>query len=410
MKQRVIIIGQGYTGRLSIARSVAELGCEITIVALVTHYEYIQNKKKKPLDAYSKYVSELLFCENYNEKMLVDLLLDKCIIPGQKSIVFPDNDFSAAAVDNNREKLKDYFLCPHIHEQAGMVEQWMDKTRQKALAKTMDLSVVDGITLNVRDKSYVIPDNLKYPCFVKPLRSIVGGKSGLKRCNDLNDLRNHINEILDKIHDNKNRGITNVHFLIEEYKTIYREFAALGFSDGEQVIIPGILEILQIGHGSHFGVAVQGRIFPIDSYEELVEKFKRFVHAIGFVGIFDIDFFESDDRIYFCELNLRFGGSGYAYTKMGVNLPAMMIKSFLGEDFSEMKRTIDKDRKYFNERMAIDDWYSGYLTTKEFMKIRSDSVIKFMADAEDPAPQKALEKEFRIKQIKKKIKQWIGRK
>ena len=34
MKHKVVIIGQGYTGRLSIVRSVACLECDITLIVL----------------------------------------------------------------------------------------------------------------------------------------------------------------------------------------------------------------------------------------------------------------------------------------------------------------------------------------------------------------------------------------
>ena len=57
MAQKVVIIGQGYTGRLSIVRSVAEMDCEITLIALLSPSEYIKKRRKKPLDAYSKYVN-----------------------------------------------------------------------------------------------------------------------------------------------------------------------------------------------------------------------------------------------------------------------------------------------------------------------------------------------------------------
>ena len=111
--------------------------------------------------------------------------------------------------------------------------------------------------------------------------------------------------------------------------------------------------------------------------------------------------------MYFCELNLRFGGSGFAFTKMGVNLPVMMMKSFLREGLDGMQKAITGKAIYFNERMAIDDWYFGYLTTEEFLKIRAESDIRFVDNADDPMPQKVLEKEFMSKRIKKTIKGWI---
>ena len=404
MKQKVVIIGQGYTGRLSIVRSVAAWDCEITLIVLLPSALFEKKRRDRPIDSYSKYVSRTFYSENYNEKMLVEILLKQCADDRQKTFIFPDNDFSAAAVDDNRNVLKDFFYCPHVKDTQGEVGRWMDKVRQKSLAREVGLNVANSELLVVKNRKFQIPSNIKYPCFVKPLISIVGGKSGLKKCNDESDLRNHINVFLDS------HRFDDVDFLVEDYIKIEREYATLGFSDGNEVVIPGLLELLQIGHESHFGVALFGRIFPSDGYEDIVNKFKSFVKEMGFVGVFDIDFFESKGIMYFCEMNLRFGGSGYAYTKQGVNLPIMLMKSTLGESIEGMKKTITQEASYFNERMAMDDWYSGYITEKEYFQLKSKANICFVENIEDPMPQRYLEKEFKVKKIKKTIKGWIGKK
>ena len=407
MKHKIIIIGQGYTGRLSIVRSVADLECDITLIVLLSKSQYESRKGKiKPIDAYSKYVNRFFFSENYNEEMLVEILLKYCVDKEQKTIIFPDNDFSAAAIDNHYDELKSFFYCPNIRSIQGSVEEWMNKVRQKTLAGQIGLNTVHAKVINVRNQYYQLPEDIHYPCFVKPLTSILGGKYGLKKCDNLIQLREHITNFM----ANHPRQIYDIDFLIEDYKKIDREYATLGFSDGHKVVIPGLLELLKIGHGSHFGVALQGKVFPVTGYEDLIEMFKELVKKIGFVGIFDIDYFESEGKLYFCELNLRFGGSGYAVTKMGVNLPVMMIKSFLQESIEGMKQTITGESTFFNERMAIDDWYGGHLSTKEFNKIRKESDIKFIEDETDPAPQKVLNKEFRAKRVKKTIKRWIRKK
>ena len=114
--------------------------------------------------------------------------------------------------------------------------------------------------------------------------------------------------------------------------------------------------------------------------------------------------------MYFGEFNWRFGGSGYVYTKSGVNLPAMMVKSFLGQSVADMNKSVNHCATYFNERMALDDWYSGYMTTADYHKLEKTSDIKFVEDEIDIFPQKKLNSEFRIKLIKRTIKNLIGRK
>ncbi len=402
MDNRIIIIGQGYTGRLSIVRSVAALGSEITLIALMPKYEFCAKKRIKPVDAYSKYVSRMFYAVNYDEAMLMDILLNKCADPLHKAFVFPDNDFSAAAIDNNRDSLKEFYFLPSIQERQGAVEFWMDKVRQKMLAERVGLKVADYATIEVKDRAFEIPDSINYPCFAKPMLSISGGKSGLRKCDSKEELRHHIEMV------SSNRP--NVRILVEEYIRIDKEYATLGFSDGEEVVIPGVLELLHIAHGNHYGVCMQGKAYSIDGYEDTIAKFKAIVKEIGFVGIFDFDFFESDRMLYFCELNLRFGGSGYVFTKLGVNLPIMMIKYFSGESIDGMKTSIDSSATFFNERMAIDDWYAGYISRKELLTFRASSDVLFVKDEKDPGPARALGRQLCLMMIKKTIKSWLRKK
>ena len=395
MKNKVVIIGQGFTGRLSIVRSVAEMGCDITLIVLTNRNKTNGDLKQvKPIDAYSKYVNRTLYCEAYNKEMLIDLLLTKCVDPDQKVFIFPDNDFSAAAIDLSLNVLKDHFYCPNINWEQGAVLDWMDKVRQKQLAQDIGLNVAKSSIIEMNDGKYVIPENIEYPCFVKPLMSLIGAKLGLKKCNNRNELENHLTQL-----PTLNKRYRNIKLLVEDFKKIDKEFAVLGFSDGHEVVIPGIIEIIHLAHGTHLGVAVQGKVYPVED-DDLIEKFRKIINKIGFAGIFDIDYYESAGRIYFGEINLRFGGSGYAYTKTGVNLPVMMMKSFLGESIEGMNMSVTRSSVFFNERMAMDDWLHGYISKKDFNIIRKESDIHFVNDNNDTAPQRAFEKEIKKQKLR----------
>ena len=404
MNKKVVIIGQGFTGRLSIVRSVAEIGCDITLIVL-THRNKTNGGliEDKPIDSYSKYVNRTLYCETYNKEMLINLLLTQCVDPNQKTFIFPDNDFSAAAIDQSLDVLKDHFYCPNINWKQGAVVEWMNKERQKQLAQEVGLNVPNSLVIEIKDGKYVIPDAIEYPCFAKPLVSLVGAKLGLKKCNNRNELEKHLTQL-----PTLNERYRNIKLLVEDFKKINREFALLGFSDGQEVVIPGIIEILQLAHGTHFGVAVQGKVYPAED-NVLIAKFSELIKKIGFVGVFDIDFYESEGLIYFAEINMRFGGSGYAYTKTGVNLPVMMIKSFLGENIDDLNKKIVQSATFFNERMAFDDWYNGYMSTKAFLHLKKTSQINFIDDENDTQPQKVFMRDFRKKFLKRTVKQLIGR-
>ena len=402
MKQKVVVIGHGYTSRLGVIRALGKSGYEV-IVVVMTSYKHDGKtlNTKKPIDCYSKYVNQVYYCFS-NKEQLVKLLIEKCSDSRQKVVLIPDSDFSAATVDLYQDQLKEFFLFPHINHEKGAIVSWMNKLHQKEVAYSLGIHVAKAWTMEVDNGSYEIPKGISYPCFPKPMATIMGGKSGLKKCQNEMDLRMVINSLI-----SRNKTIS---VLVEEFKDIETEYALLGLSDGNNVYIPGIIETTSLANGGHFGVAKQGIIKPIDGFEETIEMYKKFVLSTGFVGIFDIDFFRSDGEMYFCEMNFRYGGSGYAYTAMGVNLPEMLVKSLLEYSFDDMPKLIRGSASFVNERMCLDDWYRGFCTTKEYCRIIKDSDISFVDDKEDSKPQKVFVKLFCQLFLKRCIKKCIGKK
>ena len=403
MCAKVVIIGHGYTSRLGIIRSLAELKCDITVVAMVFNGAFgrlIRGEGGKPIDCCSKYVDRVLYCNVKDEEGLVKLLLDKCVDPDQKVILIPDSDFSAAVIDKNSNRLKDHFVFPHIKNGAGTIRKWMDKTEQKDLARSLGMNVADGCVVSVNNGAYVFPKDVKYPCFTKALATVSGGKQFLKRCDDEKMLQNVLDTVAQKY---------NTEVLIEDYKEIDKEYAVVGFSDGENVVIPGIICFIA-NSSSHYGIAREGMIMPIDGFESFIEKLETYVKTVGFIGLFDIDFYESEGKLFFSELNLRFGGSGYAYTKMGVNLPAMMINYFNGDSYLDMHRRIEGTATYINERMCLDDYVTGYLTLSECKRIVRTEGIRFIYDEKDPGPQRKFNRYLgfqRVNRLRRKLRKLL---
>lgn len=406
MKQKVVVIGHSYSSRLGIIRSVAQIGSEITVIVMTGFKRDGKTiNDKKPIDCYSKYVSHVYYCLRTDKERLIQILLNHCTDSHQKVVLIPDSDDTVVAIDNHQEQLKEFFLFPHILHQSGKIEYWMDKTHQKELAKEVGLNVADlQQVIEIKDGQYTIPSNLNYPCFSKPLSTINGGKGGMKRCNNEGELADALDDIIIQY------KIRDVKVLIEDYKEIEQEYALLGFSNGKEVDIPAILSFLSVSKYNN-GIARQGVVMPIDGFEELVDKFRQYVLSIGFVGVFDIDFYKSNDVFHFCEINLRFGGSGYAVTKMGVNLPAMMVKYLTGEPIEDMNKPILGTAIYANDRMCMDDWYHGHISKKEYHRIIECSDICFVADENDSLPEKAYQREYRIMALKKCVKdglKWLN--
>lgn len=383
MKTQVVIIGSGFSSRLCLARSLGQLGYEVSLIV-------VEQIHSKPIDCYSKYVAHYYYTESYdNEDVIIKILLENCKNEKQKTILIPINDLSASVIDKNLNLLEPYFLFPHIHHQQGAITAWMNKEKQKQLAREVGLTVANSIDVKINNRTYVMPENVNYPCFTKTREYTPGYKYTLRRCD--NDEQLH--EFLDDL----SQRHENLTLMIEDFKNIEKEYAVVGFSDGNEVVIPGVIEIAAMAKGIDNGVALQGKVVPRSSYERLLGKMEAFVRKIGFVGMFDIDFYSSEGLYYFGELNLRIGGSGFAVIYSGVNLPEMLIRSLQGKSIDDMKKVITSQSNYINERVCMENWYAGFMTLREFLSILKSRGISAVNCKHDRHPELI----FWLKNIKK---------
>lgn len=395
MQKKVVVIGHGYTSRLAIIRSAGMAGYDVDVVVI---YYGKKARVKKPLDCYSKYVNTVLYSPAGNESALVDLLVQNYLNVENKPILIPESDFSVKVVDLNFNRLKDYFLIPNIDNRQGAVVEWMDKQKQKQRATELGLNVASCSIISIRNGSYEIPYDIHYPCFPKP---VDGGKSALGRCDDVFALRNSLDCMA---------AVRDMDVMVEEFLNIDKEYAILGFSDGMSVVIPAVVYIEKMANGSHFGVAKNGKVLPVKGFELVLEQFKSLIKSIGFVGLFDIDFLECQGKFYFDEINLRFGGSGYAVTKAGANLPAMMADYFTIGNYKRQEYDIQNSVTFVNERTCLDDWYGGFVTYKEFQNELSMKCIHFVQDDTDVQPYRAFKKYLLMGIFKKCVKTIVKKK
>jgi hypothetical protein len=134
---------------------------------------------------------------------------------------------------------------------------------------------------------------------------------------------------------------------------------------------------------------------------------------MGFVGIFDIDFLESNGVFYFDEMNLRIGGSGTAILNAGVNLPIMFVKAMCGEGTDDMTQAVTHAATFVNEKMVLDDFAEGKMSFREYEKLLTSPDILFIKDDTDVAPYNEFEKQvkkqlYNYKRIVKRVLHVLG--
>lgn len=398
--KKAVVIGVTYSTRLNLARSLSRVGFDVTLIYF-SPLAPGEPDPNPPFDTYSNCVSRCYHVRKL-ESDLIPLLMDKCADPSGKVLLLPACDYSIAIVDANQNVLRGSFLFPHINHIQGELTAMMDKTVQKALAREVGLNVVDATEVIVSEGKYDIPDAVKYPCFPKPASSFKGGKGGLVKCDDSNALAAAIDDIVAK-------GGTDLVVLVEDFVDIETEYALVGFSDGQNVIIPALLQLLVVSK-AYNGIALKGKVVPTTGYETLLEGFKDFMRKTGFIGVFDIDFYRSGDRFYFGEMNLRFGGSGDAVTRIGVDLPAMYARYMTeGRSTGVYEFTpVTSTAIYVNDKICFDDLRIRAVTFRQNNRFFREADIRFMPDKKDSEPFRRYHKAYMEFALKLEVKKIVG--
>jgi len=394
MERRLaVVMGRNYTSRLGMIRAAGEAGCDVAVIQT----DRDAKKGKKPVDSFSKYITAGYYLSPQPDTgHLVSLLLSAFSKHEPKPILLPTDDYTASTVDLNIEVLKEHFLLPGIQGQQGKVVEYMDKAKQKELARKAGFDVAEGWTATWLNGSYVIPEDVKFPCFIKPEVSFKGaGKQNMQRC----DNRAQLVEALSRIDGREDYPI-----LIEQFIDIEGEYDIPGLALDERIVVPGIIRKSEV----YLGVTASGTLLPMEGFPQVRERIERFMAQLGFTGLIDIELLESGGAYYFNELNLRFGASGFAMTGSGINLPGMLIGHLCGDDIPE-EIHLAGQKTFASEKVLLQEVSGGKLTLEEYRRQISNADFAFVEWANDPGPYRAFRRDEPMTVIKAWIKSLLRR-
>lgn len=394
-KPLVIVLSRNYSTGLGVIRSLGCAGYTVDLIASV------KKNGSSVIPSSSKYVRnshEVLSTKIQGDdgKGIIDLLL-KYDAKNEKIVLFPADDYTASIVANNSELLKDKFLFPYT---VGDMLQAMDKSYQSELAKRAGLNVADEWVVDLR-KDISVPNDVKYPCFVKPSQSINGSKSEMKVCENEAELQSHL-EKMKAFYSNRD-------VIIQEYLKIDKEYDLSGVCLDDEVIIPALIEKIRIAKFEP-GVTMSGRIIELDNLGSDVKKIIETLKGLRYFGMFDMELFSCNGKLYFNEINLRSGGPNYSYFLNGVNLPNIVVKALIGEAISNDEKSIAEYGKSFvYEKVAWEDYIHSFMTKKELNDCISSADYTLLADENDPNPGKVFFKRIRFSMLKHKAMMALGR-
>ena len=371
MQTTVVVMGRNYISRLGMIRAAGMAGCDVIAVRTMN------SANRGEFDKKSKYVNKYYRIGEDDYNGILSILDDIKKAVSGPIVLIPTDDNMATFIDLRQEQLKSKFLYPNINQESGAVYHFMDKDIQKRLAKQADLPVAEGWSLTFVDNEYKIPKDVIYPCFVKPETSVNGAKSIMKKCDSKDELRQHLDYISGMQSGNEDKWI----LLVEQYIKIDKEYDLPGFANGDNVVIPAFIEKGLI----HLGVTGTGKLIPSTTFQKTLEKLQSFIGGLNFQGLIDIELFESDGIIYFNELNMRFGASGYGVTGAGINLPSMFIYSLINKPIPRINVDFN-GISFASEKVCFQEYASDAISWKSFWNIVNRADFCFIRSTDDPAP------------------------
>lgn len=349
---KIIIIGVSHHNTLGMIRCVGFAGYRADLV-LIDGYKSFLSK--------SKYLDKVYYIDSIDK---LKSFFDTHYIEGnEKSIIISCTDQVESFLDIEYETLNNRFFFFNSGEK-GLVTYYMNKQVQTQLAKENGISVPKSFEYS-GDISEAI-----YPCLLKPVQSICGGKQ-VVICQNKNELKSGLSFF--------NSGDV---VLVQQFLQKEHEIVVLGLSVNGNVSIPGYI----LKHRDFNGGTLYSTVKSINSLDsELVDNCKAMVRTMHYEGLFGIEFIYCNGRYYFIEINLRNDATTYALAVAGVNLPQTYIKAKV--DGSELPKTYEvKELQSIVEFNDFKHRCSFGVSTIQWLKQFLNAKCKYYFCWKDPIP------------------------
>lgn len=402
LKGVAVVVGRNYCNILTTARALGEAGYGVEIVkvfkAKPNPLKLLQTMRPDKKSKYALSYDEVIV--NGDASMVADYLLKSA--GDCKKLLIPVDDYSCFAVDTALDSLKEKYIVPNVKNVAGSLTELMDKSRQKEIAEKFDVPMPSAWLLRAFGGEFNVPNDIKYPCFIKPNVSMQGTKGIMKRCNDEAELKNALSPY-------KNRE--GFEILAEEYIDIKNEYSILGISTPEKTATLGVIKVNEGGNHERKGVAITGETVEPAPFERIIDACNRFVASLEYTGLFDIDLIEDrQGEIYFAEINFRAGASTYVLNKSGINLYGMLADYMLNGKPIKDGCFARAGLSFVSEKVLMEEYARGDASAGKIKMLMNDAQVFFVKDDLDPAPYKYFKRFYSYCRIMRIVYSALGKK
>lgn len=304
MNRSVIVFGHDHTNTLGVIQSLGRVG--YYCIGLLFGV-------KTSLVSCSRYTKEIITAPTPQE--CIDRLIQHKTLSSNRIPIIPCCDMAALILENNKRRLGESFVFEYSAYYS--LAELFCKENQVRLAFDAGFNVPKSWHF---DLSCKLPDDLTYPCLIKPLVSCEGAKSDIRVCNSESELVRNLNTLK-----------YTKQVLLQQYIERDYEISILGcgLTNGH-TLIPAVENKLTL-YPKYVGLECLTNVQKLED-QDIIESIKVLISKIGYVGLFSVEMMhcKQDDKFYFTEINLRNDGAEALITKFGANLPLNHVENLLG--------------------------------------------------------------------------------
>ncbi len=302
MNHKFIVLGISHYNNVGLCKSIREAGYNVI---------FIEISGRKPSKFMMRHASSCVIVNSIEDGVIY--IYQHFIDHEHKAFLLTGQDDVVSMLDKHYDELiKNFYFFNCCGK--GNVSWYMSKQNMYQLSDRVRMyNAPAKWELLTRGE---LPHHLRYPIITK----VTNPNSGAWKL-DVNICKND-EEMLaawDKISADE--------ILAQEFVRKINELDVQGFSinDGDKVICTCALEYVRF---SDKGYGFYMRTIPIP--ETVVDDICRIVKGMKYNGIFCIEWVrDENNKLHFCEINLRNDGYGYLSTHCGYNLPIEWAKATL---------------------------------------------------------------------------------
>ncbi len=236
---------------------------------------------------------------------------------------------------------------PILGTSSDGVDAAEDRERFDEILNLCHIPRAKGRTVFTTEEALKAANEIGYPVLVRP-SYVLGGQGMEIAYNDRN-----ITDFMRII----NLTVQEHPILIDKY-LMGREVEVDGVFDGEDLLIPGIMEHVERA-GVHSGdsISVYPSIHVEDKHKKTIERYTHdLAKALGVIGLINIQFIIYDDQVYVIEVNPRSSRTiPYISKVTGVPIIDLATKVMLGGKLKDLGygTGIYKEADYYAVKMPV---------------------------------------------------------